>query len=74
MQIVEGISGTWLYHLGEDEWTGRAICGREVMRTSAPLETWNRWHPTHIPVRYCAKCEALRKEREADPVREPAAG
>ena len=53
MKIVEGISGTWFYHLSEDGRT--ALCGdTRVMPTEIPLATWGL--KTHLNERYCKQC------------------
>jgi hypothetical protein len=55
--LVEGISGTWFYHLSDDGKT--ALCGARVMISSAPESTWG--FRGHLQERYCKQCEEIRK-------------
>lgn len=56
IMIVEGISGTFYYHLAKRETPQRALCGKETMATSIPLESWGS--RGHLLERYCKECEA----------------
>jgi len=55
LTVVEGIAGTWYYHLriaGQHD----ALCGDgNVMPTELPLESWGV--VTHLKERYCTTCE-----------------
>jgi hypothetical protein len=55
--LVEGIHGTWHYHLSDDGRT--ALCGARVMPSEAPESTWG-YVSDHLHERYCGKCYALR--------------
>ncbi len=66
-QVVEGIAGTWFYHLARTNQPRlRALCSDEksVMLTSAPLSSWG-YKSDHINERYCAECERLARESGA---------
>ena len=56
--LVEGIAGTWHYHLSDPEKKYRALCGAEVMPTRIPETAWNV--RTHNKERYCSKCAEIR--------------
>jgi hypothetical protein len=58
--LVEGIAGTWYYHLSDDGRT--ALCGAAVMISSAPESTWG-YKSGHLNERYCSKCEAIRNAK-----------
>jgi hypothetical protein len=63
-QVVEGIHGTWFYHLARTQQPRlRALCSDEkpVMHTSAPLSSWG-YKSGHLNERYCAECERLARE------------
>ena len=55
LTVVEGIEGTWHYHLliaGQHD----ALCGNgAVISTSLPVESWGV--RTHLNERYCVVCE-----------------
>lgn len=62
-QVVEGVSGTFYYHLMA---TGirpgsagaHTLCNKTgVMHTSIPLETWG-YRSEHLNERYCPQCTA----------------
>jgi hypothetical protein len=57
--LVEGIHGTWHYHLSDDGKT--ALCGAWVMRTGVPEDTWG--YVGHLNERYCKQCERIRNEQ-----------
>ena len=56
IQVMEGVSGTWFYHLGRKGQT-TALCGARVMTTQVPLSAWG--HVGHLHERWCAKCADL---------------
>lgn len=56
--LVEGIHGTWHYHLSDDGKT--ALCGAWVMPTGVPEDTWG--YVGHLNERYCKECERIRNE------------
>lgn len=58
--LVEGIHGTWHYHLSDDGKT--ALCGAQVMRSNAPEDTWG--YVGHLGERYCKDCERIRQENK----------
>lgn len=60
--LVEGISGTWYYHLSDDGRT--ALCGAAVMISSAPESTWG-YKSGHLNERYCSKCAGIRNAAKA---------
>lgn len=66
LQIWEGISGTWHYHLRDSkdkEHKPSALCGAFIMPTSIPLEAWDKTLPDyHLPEKWCAKCYELSKK------------
>ena len=66
-QIVEGIAGTWHYHLAPLGWAHQSLCGKRTMPTTASLNSWG-WpgHPGHIRYHYCTECEkrSMLAERE----------
>lgn len=55
--LVEGIHGTWHYHLSDDGKT--ALCGAQVMISEAPESTWG--YVGHLHERYCSKCSKIRE-------------
>lgn len=61
LTIVEGIAGTWFYHLriaGQHD----ALCGEhDVMPTQLPVSSWGVVTP-HLGERYCKACEAKASE------------
>ena len=59
LKIVEGIAGTWFYHLSETGKNGQpALCGNtRVMTTEAPLSTWGI--KGNVPSKYCKECEEI---------------
>lgn len=65
MRIAEGISGTWHYHLRDEDDSKPnaaklALCGAAVMQTQIPLEYWDKTPPNyHLPEKWCATCERL---------------
>lgn len=52
--LVEGIAGTWHYHLAKD---GKSLCGAKTMPTQVPVHTWG--FKGNLNERYCSKCEEL---------------
>lgn len=61
LEVTEGIAGMWHYHL-RPRGELRALCGAAVMRTSVPLDRWNKKIPNyHIPESFCQKCNELRE-------------
>jgi hypothetical protein len=58
--LVEGIAGTWYYHLSDDGRT--ALCGANVMPTGSLESTW-KTHYSHLHERYCSKCDAIRNPK-----------
>lgn len=56
LQIVEGVSGMWHYHLAPTDRVHEAICGAHTMHTSIPLTYWGK-SAKHIPESYCEECE-----------------
>ena len=65
LQIVEGMSSTWHYHLSETGITGKpALCGNEkVMHTKIPLSNWGK-KSEHIPESFCKECNAIYQGRK----------
>ncbi len=65
MNIVEGISGLWHYHLSNS--ITYALCGAQTMRTSMALDEWGKPFGEHFPKRptWCKECERLAKEPPA---------
>ena len=58
-RIVEGVSGTWFYHLGHVSKLSESLCGATTMSTNVPLRFWGG--RTHMNERYCAECVELAK-------------
>lgn len=56
--LVEGIAGTWYYHLAQD---GKSLCGAKTMSTQVPLHTWG--FKGHLNERYCSKCKEISLRR-----------
>lgn len=62
-QVVEGICGTWYYHLAKkDESPNRALCDAQTMSTKIPVTTWGLI--THLNERYCKKCKKQSERKE----------
>lgn len=64
LRVVEGVAGTWFYHLREDpepvNLLKRALCGAEVMVTQISLSAWDKTPKNyHIPERWCQVCGKL---------------
>jgi hypothetical protein len=62
LRIVEGISGTWYYHLQQDITSrpSQALCGARIMATGLPVSYWGKTPPNHhIPEKWCAVCAKL---------------
>lgn len=55
LQIVEGVSGMWSYHLAYTDTPHFSVCGAHTMHTSIPLSRWGNVSK-HIPDSYCEKC------------------
>lgn len=56
LQVVEGISGYWFYHLSNTT-PAHALCGAHTMYTAVPLSAWGCIG--HLHERYCAECARL---------------
>jgi hypothetical protein len=56
--LVEGIAGTWHYHLSDKTKKTKALCGAEVMSTAIPETVWG--YRNHLKERYCRKCAEIR--------------
>lgn len=57
VEIVEGASGTWTYHLKRPE-DRKALCGKRTMKTS--VTGWGSKNPRNrIPTSYCEECERI---------------
>lgn len=54
LRIVEGVSGTWFYHLARESELTTALCGARTMETRIPLTAWGKI--SHLNERWCAKC------------------
>jgi len=64
LRVLEGIHGTWHYHLGPKELrVPTSLCGDVVMTTSMPVSAWGT--KTHINERWCSRCAAKAAELEA---------
>ncbi len=61
--IVEGISGTFYYHLSLAGYEGKSLCGVRTMATQLPLDAWGK--VTHLAERYCSRCEVEQVRRQA---------
>ncbi len=60
--LVEGLSGTWFYHLARTESPREALCGNtHIMSSPGILKNWG--YRGHLNERYCKTCEE--KAREA---------
>jgi hypothetical protein len=62
--VVEGIHGTWHYHLRDSSLPNHksnpAACGAAVMHTGVPITAWDKTPPNyHLREKWCAKCAAL---------------
>ncbi len=65
LQIVEGVEGTWHYHLRRDG-AEAALCGNtRVMPTQIPLSYWGQ-KADHIPESYCKECDAKKGDEASD--------
>lgn len=64
--LVEGISGTWFYHLSDNGKT--ALCGAQAMPTGVPESGWGE--VTHMKERYCKVCARLRENPELQEAQE----
>lgn len=67
LRIVEGIAGTWHYHLSDygQSLPLVSLCrNREMMPTQIPLSYWNKTpEGYHIPEKWCATCESIAKKK-----------
>ena len=61
--IVEGIGGTWFYHLAETGKKSTALCGRPTMSSEMTRAAWG-YRSAHIGERYCENCERKAGMRE----------
>lgn len=53
IEIVEGVSGVWFYHLSEDG--KNTLCGnKHFMPTCLSIATWGM--KTHVNEKYCKEC------------------
>jgi hypothetical protein len=61
LRVAEGVLGTFYYHLRlpEDRF---GLCGDRVMHTSIPVSAWGT--RTHVPERWCSRCEKAARELE----------
>lgn len=58
LQVVEGVAGTWFYHLaGKLERSTEALCGAQTMATHVPLSAWGT--RGHLREAWCEKCAVL---------------
>lgn len=63
LQIVEGVSGVWFYHLMKPGFRNASglretLCGKtSVMDTPQPLSNWG--YRGHLHEGYCADCARL---------------
>ena len=70
LQVTEGVSGLWHYHLSLPTSKTRGLCGALVMGTSIPRDDWRKPFGDHFPKRptWCEKCDA-RANETAHPVK-----
>lgn len=55
LEIAEGISGVWYYHLRDTEKSqSSGLCGRTVMQTAIPLSSWGT--RSHLNEGWCSIC------------------
>lgn len=66
LRVVEGIAGTWFYHLRRAH-AEVSLCGAKVMMTGIPVSAWGT--KTHLRERWCETCAeaaALARAPEGD--------
>lgn len=71
IEVVEGIHGTWHYHLRDTDSNDRekynkfmaSLCGRDVMRCNLPIKAWGT--VTHLKERYCEQCWKIYQSQES---------
>ena len=62
VEIVEGVEGTWHYHLRQAP-ARAAVCGNDrVMPTQIPLVRWG--FKSHLNERWCEACSAWKQVAE----------
>lgn len=55
--IVEGIAGTWHYHLAPNNDQAHALCGKLTMPTSLMLDAWGQaCRNDKIQYHWCEAC------------------
>lgn len=57
LRVVEGIEGTWHYHMSVKKNGTESLCGRRTMHCYLPLHAWGT--KTHLNERYCEECRKL---------------
>lgn len=57
LTVVEGVAGTFYYHLAPATKTSVGLCGAKTMKTFIPLAGWGE--RTHLRERYCQTCERM---------------
>lgn len=68
MKVVEGISGTWFYHLAVEDGDAMAFCGARIMPTNISLSAWG--YAGHLNERWCQTCGDLITLQPSEPERE----
>lgn len=65
LEITEGLSGLWHYHLSDSGSLHRGLCGAPTMRTAMRLSSWKVQFGEHFVKRptWCAKCDAMKEEK-----------
>lgn len=58
LEVTEGVTGMWFYHISENGAFTRGLCGAHTMKTNMPLAQWGHVSK-HIGERYCSKCAEL---------------
>jgi hypothetical protein len=68
LEISEGISGVWHYHLSPKGKATRGLCGARTMHTSIPLTGWKEPFGEHFPKRptWCEECD-IKQHMEGAP-------
>ena len=64
LQVTEGVSGLWHYHLSEPGRISRGLCEKATMYTAIPLAQWAKPFGEHFPKKptWCADCAKLGEE------------
>lgn len=57
LHITEGVSGVYLYHLGEVGTNARGLCGAQTMNTQIPMASWGV--RGHLNEKWCASCAEM---------------